>query len=239
MSQIHNTHDQLPGGYVNHEQRFVIFGSWDTQDDGVRSMILNEQWELSRRGRKQPAYKQSREHIRLVEEDGYGLFTFPMQQSRAIEDDEQSPAKIESFTPQLDPKHLLKIETRWFATSEATSVLPEEVRLEETFIEGAAKTVAVNAYERSAPARRACLAHWGYKCIVCEFDFEERYGELGRGYIHVHHILALSEIRDQYEVNPVKDLVPVCPNCHAMIHSVRPALTIEQLRRQLQDKTPT
>src|ERR1700677_2657886 len=57
-------------------------------------------------------------------------------------------------------------------------------------------------------ARKKCLAHWGYSCIVCGFSFEERYGALGHLYIHVHHLRELSKAPPDYHVNPIKDLVP-------------------------------
>ncbi len=58
----------------------------------------------------------------------------------------------------------------------------------------------------------------GIKCKVCDFDFEKGYGELGKGYIQVNHIIPISQISREYKVNPKTDLIPICPNCHAMIH---------------------
>ena len=55
------------------------------------------------------------------------------------------------------------------------------------------------------------------------------YGELGRDYIHVHHLKPLADIKDEYELDAVKDLRPVCPNCHSMLHRRTPALSIEEL----------
>lgn len=86
------------------------------------------------------------------------------------------------------------------------------------FPEGAVKKVKVNTYERSKDARRKCIEHHGVKCSICGLSFEEMYGELGKGYIHVHHIVPLSEIGEGYEVDPINDLIPVCPNCHNMLH---------------------
>lgn len=108
---------------------------------------------------------------------------------------------------------------------------PEEVDEEEvgTVPEGAKRTIQVNVYERDPNARRKCIAKWGLKCSVCSFDFVESYGELGEGFIHVHHLKPLGEIGEQYELNPVTDLRPVCPNCHAMLHRRKPALGIEEL----------
>ncbi len=95
-------------------------------------------------------------------------------------------------------------------------------------VEGAKKQITVNAYERNPIARRQCLQEYGYKCCVCGFSFEEVYGEIGTGYIEVHHLKPLNEINKEYRVDPIKDLRPVCPNCHSMLHKAN--LTVEQLR---------
>lgn len=96
--------------------------------------------------------------------------------------------------------------------------------------EGAQHTAIENVYERNPQARKECITHSGLRCQVCDLDFEERYGELGKGFIHVHHLKPLSEIGSQYQVNPVRDLRPVCPNCHSMLHQKSPPLKIEELR---------
>ena len=99
--------------------------------------------------------------------------------------------------------------------------------------DGMKTQIIVNTYERNPQARRKCLEHWGHLCVVCDFDFEEMYGVLGRDYIHVHHLTPLSEIGESYLVDPVNDLRPVCPNCHAMLHRGT-VLTIEQLQEIIQ-----
>jgi len=68
---------------------------------------------------------------------------------------------------------------------------------------------------------------------VCGFSFESAYGELGRDYIHVHHVLPLAEVNEEYEVDPIRDLRPVCPNCHAMLHRKSPALSVDELKEQI------
>jgi hypothetical protein len=103
----------------------------------------------------------------------------------------------------------------------------------ETFTEGAVQGVLVNVYERDPLARKACIDHYGAGCQACDFDFGQRYGEIGEGFIHVHHRKPLSEIGAQYQVDPIKDLLPVCPNCHAMIHRTFPPLSIDELRTLL------
>lgn len=104
--------------------------------------------------------------------------------------------------------------------------------------EGAVRQVTVNAYERSPRARAECIEHYGAKCCVCDFEFERVYGkELGAGFIHVHHIMDLAQIGEEYEVNPIKDLRPVCPNCHSMLHKRKPAIHPDELRKIINAKT--
>jgi 5-methylcytosine-specific restriction protein A len=108
---------------------------------------------------------------------------------------------------------------------------PDEVP--NTVIEGARKQVLVNIYERKASARDKCIDHWGLRCVACDFDFLKQYGELGRGFIHIHHLTPLSQIAESYVLDPVDDLRPVCPNCHAMIHRTNPACSIEDLTKRI------
>ena len=97
-------------------------------------------------------------------------------------------------------------------------------------VEGAKKQVVVNRYERNPAARQKCIEHYGYKCSACEMNFEKSYSERGRYLIHVHHIIPLSSIGETYEVDPIKDLRPICPNCHAVIHRTEPPCSIEELK---------
>lgn len=92
--------------------------------------------------------------------------------------------------------------------------------------------ITVNRFERDPDAVRLCLAHHGTNCAVCKFNFEETYGELGRGYIQVHHIVPGSRVDADYVLDPLTDLVPLCPNCHAMAHMRTPQPhTPAELRR--------
>lgn len=88
----------------------------------------------------------------------------------------------------------------------------------------------MNVHERNPAARRACIEHHGCRCAVCGFSFGETYGSIGEGVIHVHHLVPLSEVDEEYEVDPEDDLRPVCPNCHAMLHVQNPPLSVEELR---------
>lgn len=116
---------------------------------------------------------------------------------------------------------------------DVSASFPDEVLDPQRFWEGATQERSVTSYERSQAARRVCIQHHGYDCAACGFNFEVAYGELGREFIHTHHLKALSEIDSSYEIDPVSDLIPLCPNCHAMIHRKQPMLSVEELRNLL------
>ncbi|WP_444917885.1 HNH endonuclease [Microbulbifer sp. JMSA003] len=219
--------------FINENEKTVIFGAWDIHNDGNMSLILCEKWKIKHDGKKALGYKQSREHIRLIEEEGYKLLTFPMKYSDANKDiDGSGPAKIGGFTAKATPKELIKLEGAWYASDEKVpNRIPEEIPTQQKYAEGSVTKIAINAYERNGEARKACLEFHGYLCQVCEFDFEEKYGDIGKKYIHVHHIIPISEIQTEYFIDPVKDLIPVCPNCHAMLHRTEPALTVNELKK--------
>lgn len=94
-----------------------------------------------------------------------------------------------------------------------------ETKLQKDFAEGEKAAVFTAKYERNPRARAACLAYHGYTCKVCGMNFEKVYGEEFKGIIEVHHIVPLNQIGESYVVDPIHDLIPVCPNCHAAIHS--------------------
>lgn len=110
-------------------------------------------------------------------------------------------------------------------------MLPEEVA-EQSFREGHAVQITVNRYERDPQARAACITHHGARCAGCGLSMETIYGPIARGFIHVHHVLPLSRRKNSYTVNPMLDLIPLCPNCHAVTHLADPPLSLEQLKRK-------
>ena len=122
---------------------------------------------------------------------------------------------------------------------DAMAVLPSRLfpneleRDKMAYAEGAAKKVLVNTYERDPTARRKCIEHYGVECAVCGMTFETVYGELGAGFIHVHHLRPVSQLGAAGTIDPIRDLRPVCPNCHAMLHQDDPPLSIEWLRGRL------
>jgi len=210
--------------FVNHDEKFVVFGLWDVHEDGL---ILDEKW-------SGPSRVQSLEHVQLVSEEGYQLKIFPMEFTTT----EEGRAKIKGFEPVLIDKQLVKGSGKWYAVGSETSIkstIAEEVQTPEVYTEGATTTISVNAYERNPKARSACLKHYGYQCFICNFNFERFYGKLGSKYIHVHHEVSLSELKKEYEVDPINDLKPLCPNCHAMIHRTHPPMAVQELIEILND----
>lgn len=130
-------------------------------------------------------------------------------------------------------KTSLPMPTYFSESVQDQALFPDQVDTEKIYLEGAVSKVLVNSYERNPEARRICIDRYGVNCSVCGFGFEEAYGAVGKDFIHVHHLRPLSEISEKYEVDPIVDLRPVCPNCHAMIHRRRPPFSIEEMRRMV------
>lgn len=103
--------------------------------------------------------------------------------------------------------------------------------------EGTPRSITLTVYERSTAARKRCIDHYGAVCNVCDFDFAGVYGPVATGFIHVHHVKAISEIGKEYVVHPIKDLRPVCPNCHAVIHLGGECRGIEDVKELIKAAT--
>jgi hypothetical protein len=82
---------------------------------------------------------------------------------------------------------------------------------------------------RTAKVRLFKHQHGRLFCENCEFDFEERYGERGRGFIEVHHVLPLAAILPNTLTN-IDDLMCLCANCHRMVHWRQPMIDVATLR---------
>jgi 5-methylcytosine-specific restriction protein A len=119
-------------------------------------------------------------------------------------------------------------------TADRESIYPDELTPGVVYPEGARRQIRVNAYERNAKAREACLTHHGVNCRICGLDFASRYGAIGRGFIHVHHLIPVSAVADGYNVDPITDLIPVCPKCHAMLHRQEPPLEPGELKKLME-----
>ncbi|MCC3273440.1 restriction endonuclease [Arthrobacter zhangbolii] len=92
----------------------------------------------------------------------------------------------------------------------------------------------VNRYEHDAAARRVCLAFHGGSCAACGIVPRERYGPGAEHVLQIHHLLPGADLSDGYELDPVSDLVPLCPTCHAVAHTRVPVpYTPAEVRRML------
>lgn len=103
------------------------------------------------------------------------------------------------------------------------------VKGREVYFEGIEKRVQLTIYERDIKARKRCLEHYGLNCIVCDFNFENYYGEVAEGIIEVHHLIPISEVKGEYAIDPIQDLRPICPNCHTVIHRRKPPFKINEI----------
>ncbi|WP_210402421.1 HNH endonuclease [Nautilia sp. PV-1] len=116
------------------------------------------------------------------------------------------------------------------------NIFPDEIEESNNLYEGTKKQIIVNSYERNPKARQICIDHYGYECQICGFNFKKTYGEIGKNFIHVHHIVDLATIGKNYKIDPIKDMIPVCPNCHAMLHRKKPAYTPQELKQLIKIK---
>ena len=136
---------------------------------------------------------------------------------------------IKTIVPTLDRLKFLVVAD---AIKDSQVALPEEAGAIDLW-EGAQQKILVNRYERSTEARAECIQHHGVQCCICGFDFGATYGDRFKGFIHVHHLVPLSRSRRAHKVNAKKDLRPVCPNCHAVIHYGGKTNSIDRIKKLL------
>jgi len=131
------------------------------------------------------------------------------------------------FLPQNDA---LVVEKLWSKPDNGKS---EPLQDDHELIEGSPSIRTSYAYDRNPLARRECISHWGYSCSVCGFEFAKKYGPRGIDFIHVHHLHDISLSGGEHAVDPINDLRPVCANCHSMLHTERPAISIDRLQLEI------
>lgn len=114
-----------------------------------------------------------------------------------------------------------------------TNILNLDNELENTeYVEGKPYVQYGIKYERNQALRNEAIKLHGTTCKVCGFDFKAKYGDLGEGFIEIHHLKPMFSIKKEVTVDPLKDLVPLCSNCHKMIHrNAKQPLTIKELTK--------
>ena len=128
-----------------------------------------------------------------------------------------------------------KLEQLWNEFTSSNGHRLPDIPIHSLF-EGTPYQQVIKSYERSSFARELCLAHYSYDCAACEMNFETTYGEIGRRFIHVHHVNEMAVLTTGRYTDPIADLRPVCPNCHAMLHKQKPAMAIDDLRKILAER---
>jgi 5-methylcytosine-specific restriction endonuclease McrA len=103
----------------------------------------------------------------------------------------------------------------------------------ESRTEGGKKVVISVKTERDSRFRAEAIKIHGLTCKACGFDFQKTYGNWGKDFIEVHHVVPLADGKKR-ETNPKTDLTVVCSNCHRMIHRKKNiTLTIDELKTKL------
>ena len=100
--------------------------------------------------------------------------------------------------------------------------LVREQRYKQALMEGNVIESHYDRRKRDHNARQKCIEHYDCKCAICGFDFEAQYGDVGKDFIEVHHIAPISSRKGEHDVDPIYDLIPVCSNCHSILHRRRP-----------------
>ncbi|HAJ80191.1 MAG TPA: hypothetical protein DCO75_10525 [Fibrobacteres bacterium] len=98
------------------------------------------------------------------------------------------------------------------------------------FSEGSRKKTFIDAYERNPKARKACIEYYGFHCQVCGMLFSDIYGKAGKEVIQVHHLKPIYKSKRERIINPINDLIPVCANCHVIIHTRKPPYSIREIK---------
>ncbi|MBY4733805.1 HNH endonuclease [Cupriavidus pauculus] len=235
-------------GVDEDEERARVFAHWtqnsserrgdDWQDEELHATV-EAYWEMLRFNDAGTPFVKASYYRRLAERFGRaeGAFERRMQNISALLDARGLPW-LKGLKPQANTGanvevRLAPLLENLFAALTAPIKLAEELDPESGVTEGAKRQITVNAYERDPSAKPRCIKRWGTSCIVCGFNFGAVYGELGSGFIHVHHLKPLHTIGEEYVLDPENDLRPVCPNCHSMLHRTKETMSIEELKAQM------
>ncbi|WP_453993298.1 HNH endonuclease [Bacillus nitroreducens] len=141
-----------------------------------------------------------------------------------------------------EPRANLEALYNKMGTIRLRNIVKHDVEMEKqqyaaAYKDGEVKQYYGNRYERKAKNRLKAIEIHGTQCAVCDFKFEEVYGELGKDFIEIHHVKPLSTLGGAIEIDAKNDLVPVCPNCHRMLHRKRDkVLSVRELKEIIQSQ---
>jgi len=145
---------------------------------------------------------------------------------------DKNPFTFAGFAKPYSHKNETPMQITWEIIDEVSDA-PITKSEKQLYKEGLLQKIYVNTYERNPAARSACIEIFGYQCQVCGINLKDIYGDFGEEFIHIHHLVPISEIGSEYNLDPEKDLIPLCPNCHAIIHRRRPPYEIEEIKKKI------
>lgn len=206
------------------EPRGIVGSGW-----AKTSPYKAPHWDLER-----AANREITSFVDLAFDQLFEVPRLPMKQLSASPFDSYRNWSTQMSGVQIPQEVAISLEEFWAGEVGLGGIgFPGEMSSPDEFVEGATGKVYVNRYERNPAARVACLAHHGRACCVCGMNFADRYGSIAASFIQVHHLRPLSEIQSEYRVDPINDLRPICPNCHAVVHLKKPPMSIEQAQELL------
>jgi 5-methylcytosine-specific restriction protein A len=204
--------------FIHQEKRFIIFGEWRQRPGGSGGLIFSEDWEF-RKGIKNKGYNQSREHIRLIEQGEFKLFTFFMD-AEEPPDGSGEPVKIKGFEPRLIEKKLKRDGKNWFANESSDPLLSHLSSPSDLAPVGNASPIRAASttmgFERLSEVKNWVLKNSKGICEYCDKigPFETSSGEF---FLEVHHVRALADGGS----DRIENAIAVCPNCHRGFHYSR------------------
>ncbi|OYQ64061.1 hypothetical protein B9G53_13890 [Pseudanabaena sp. SR411] len=215
--------EQIKGVRKHFKRRIFIvqksdYEVYDKREDSPLEAVITKSLEPKLKGVPQSQHLSYSEYLKNKTEVEVNI-VLPDEEITTIFPDEE----IIASSPDEETDNII-------SGGEITAIFPDEIDSTQEFREGSIRQILVNAYERDPKARQKCIDYYGVSCSVCDFNFGQMFGELGEGFIHVHHLRPISEIGEEYVVDPIEDLRPVCPNCHAMIHRRSPPLSIQEIK---------
>jgi hypothetical protein len=144
---------------------------------------------------------------------------------------------VEKSETRIDVSRFYGADVDGWLTSFIHRALPATASItapkDKEFYEGSLKRISVEIRERDPAVRKACIEYHECKCWICDFDFGKFYGPEAEGFIHVHHREQLAKAAGRRKVDPIKDLVPLCPNCHSVVHLRKIAYEVDEVKKMV------